>query len=104
MNGRRTSPVERGAWIARCQAHAARFTLTHYRLPGALDSYRSVNTAAESFRSMLKTEFYSRRSWPTKTKTARAGRWPGLKNATTGSDAKSSIDMIIRVGFKAIHT
>ena len=60
------------------------------------------NAAAESFWSTLKTEFYNRRSWPTKTEARLAvGAW--IEERYNRTRRHSSIGMISPVLFEQLH-
>jgi transposase InsO family protein len=61
------------------------------------------NAAAESFWSTLKTEFYNRRHWPTKTQAKQAvGAW--IEDRYNRRRRHSSIGMISPVRFEELHT
>lgn len=61
------------------------------------------NAAAESFWSTLKTEFYNRRTWPTKAEARLAvGAW--IEDRYNRRRRHSSIGMISPVRFEQLHT
>jgi len=61
------------------------------------------NAAAESFWSTLTTEFYHRRSWPTKAEARLAlGAW--IEDRYNRQRRHSSIGMISPVRFEELHT
>ncbi|RYZ32017.1 MAG: hypothetical protein EOP01_02125 [Propionibacteriaceae bacterium] len=60
------------------------------------------NAAAESFWSTLKTEFYNRRHWPTKTEARLAvGTW--IEDRYNRRRRHSAIGMISPVRFEQLH-
>ncbi len=68
----------------------------------AAGSYSSINAAAESFWSTLKTEFYNRRDWPTKAEAKQAvGAW--IEERYNRRRRHSSIGMITPVRFEELH-